>query len=133
MKRIIATLLILTTIFSGGLLLQGKAAAVNVFQNTCDSATFKAKNPHVCQDVENQTNSQSNPFVRIIKGAIEVISFIIGVAAVIGIIVSGLRFILADGNSNAIASARSGLLYSIVGLAVAVFAQAIVAFVLNQV
>jgi ABC-type Fe3+ transport system permease subunit len=115
------------------MLLQGNAAAVNVFEHTCDSATFRAKNPDVCQDVEKQNNSGSNPFVRIIKAAIEVISFIIGVAAIIGIIVSGLRFILANGDSNAIASARSSLLYSLIGVAVAVLAGAIVAFVLNRV
>jgi hypothetical protein len=38
----------------------------------------------------------------------------------------------AGGDSQSVASARSALIYSLVGLAVAVLAQAIVAFVLDN-
>ena len=45
-----------------------------------------------------------------------------GAAAVIGIVVSGLRFILANGDSGSIATARSGLIFSLVGVVVVILA-----------
>jgi hypothetical protein len=47
--------------------------------------------------------------------------------------VSGFRFLTAGGDSNAAASARSGLIYSLIGVAVVASAQLIVIFVLDKV
>jgi hypothetical protein len=60
----------------------------------------------------------------------QIIAIFVGVAAVIVIIVSGLRFVTSSGDPSAVASARQALIYAIVGLVVAAAAQAIVSLVL---
>jgi hypothetical protein len=67
-----------------------------------------------------------------ITTAINIISFIVGVAAVIMIIIGGFKFITAQGDSAGIASARNTILYAIIGLVVVAMAQFIVKFVLTK-
>lgn len=64
--------------------------------------------------------------------AINVFSLIVGVAAVIMIIVGGLKYILSMGDSNNINSAKNTILYAVIGLVVVAFAQIIVRFVLDK-
>ena len=65
--------------------------------------------------------------------AINLLSLIAGVAAVIMIIISGLKFITAQGDAGNVATARSTLIYAIVGLVIVALAQFIVHFVLGKV
>lgn len=58
---------------------------------------------------------------------------IIGALALLMITVSGLRYITAAGDPQKTAQAKNGVIYSLVGLAVAIAAQAIVSFVTNRV
>ena len=59
-------------------------------------------------------------------------SIIIGIAAVIMVIVGGLSLITANGDAQAIARARSSIIYALVGIVIAALAQILVAFVLNK-
>jgi hypothetical protein len=58
---------------------------------------------------------------------------VIGALAVLIIVISGLRFILANGDPQTISQARNTIIYAVVGLAVAVSAEIIVTFVLGHV
>lgn len=53
--------------------------------------------------------------------------------ALLMVVISGFRYIIANGDPNATASARNGILYSIIGLVVVMAAYSIVAFVVNGV
>jgi hypothetical protein len=64
---------------------------------------------------------------------INILSWVVGVVAVVMIIIGGLSFILAAGDSGRIAKARTTILYAIVGLVVVAFAQIIVRYVLKKV
>jgi len=68
-----------------------------------------------------------------ITAVINILSIVVGIVAVIAIIVCGLRMITSNGDSSSFASARTGIIYAIVGLIVVAFAQFIVQFVLNKV
>ncbi len=57
---------------------------------------------------------------------------IIGAFAVLMITVSGLRYVLSAGDPEKAKRARNGIIYSLVGLAVAIAAEAIVAFVVGR-
>jgi hypothetical protein len=63
---------------------------------------------------------------------ISTIIYIIGVLCVIMIVVGGLMFVLSSGDPGKVKSARDMIIYSAIGLAVAIFAQAIVSFVLSR-
>lgn len=80
-----------------------------------------------------QGNAASGSLNKTIASIINILSFVAGFAAVIMIIISGLKFITAQGDASGVASARSALIYAIVGLVVVALAQFIVHFVLGRV
>lgn len=133
MRRLILILTTLITFSAPTLAVSGNALAADVFQ-PCGS-NGSAGNSDVCKDANAQhgNGGTNNPIIDIIKAAINILSFIIGVAAVIGIVVSGIRLMTSGGDSQAVASARSGLVYSLVGIAVVALAQLLVAYVLGKV
>lgn len=154
-KLLATSLLLIVGVSSAALFMSPRAAAVatnDVFNNSCQGYTVNADDPTststpkpaACEDIARQQHcndvkgtatacQSTNPIIAIIKTAISFIAKVLGAAAVIGIIVSGLRLILSNGDSNAIASARSGLVYCLVGVAIALLAQAIVSYVLKDV
>jgi hypothetical protein len=131
MKRFLLILITLITFSAPVLVTTGTAAAVDVFQSCNGAGSGSA----VCQDAGSQegNNGNNNPVIKIIKAAINVLSYIIGAAAIIGLVVSGIRLMTAGGDSQAVASARSAAIYSLIGIAVVILAQALVAYVLNKV
>lgn len=66
----------------------------------------------------------------VIRAAVQVLSIIIGSAAIIMILISGMRYIFAAGDSNKISGAKTTLIYALVGVVVAALAQLLVHFVL---
>lgn len=92
-----------------------------------------ASNTSVCQDVQTQASGGGNAVIRLIIDAINIISFLVGVAAIIIIIISGIRLVTSGGGSNAVAGAKSGIIAAVVGIVVVVLAQTIVIFVLNNI
>lgn len=69
----------------------------------------------------------------VFKTIVNVLLFIIGAVAIIMIIVSGIRYTTSGGNANSVAAAKNTLLYSVIGLVVAIFAYAIVNWVVGRI
>lgn len=69
---------------------------------------------------------------RVIKAVINILSVVVGVAAVIMVIIGGMKYVTSGGDSSSIASAKSTIIYAIVGLVIAALAQMIVRFVLTE-
>lgn len=67
-----------------------------------------------------------------IEGFINILSVIVGFAAVIMIIIGGFKFITAGGDSGAVASARSTIIYALIGLVIVALAQVIVHYVIRK-
>lgn len=57
---------------------------------------------------------------------------IIGAFALLMVTISGLRYVVSGGSPEKTAKARNALIYSLVGLAVAIGAEAIVTFVVKR-
>lgn len=68
----------------------------------------------------------------IVKAVVSILSIIVGVAAVIMLIIGGLKYVTSGGDSNAVSSAKNTVLYALIGLVVAVLAQFIVHFIINK-
>lgn len=64
-----------------------------------------------------------------LKTILSIVFGIIGGLSLLIITVSGLRYITAAGDPQKISNAKNGIIYSLVGLAIAIAAQAIVSFV----
>ena len=65
--------------------------------------------------------------------AICALAFIVGSVSVIAMIYGGLRFVISNGDQNAVKQSKDTILYAVVGLVVALLAQAIVSFVLSNI
>jgi ABC-type amino acid transport system permease subunit len=66
-----------------------------------------------------------------IKTVLQIVFGIIGAFAVLNITLSGLKYVTSAGNEQKTAEAKNGIVYSLVGLMIAISAEAIVAFVIT--
>ena len=94
------------------------AEAINIYQ-ACDGSSSS----QVCASTSDSASS-------LIKRISNVLMFIVGAVAVIMIIISGIRYASSGGNSAQVTAAKNTLLYSVVGLIVALLAYAVVGFVI---
>lgn len=76
-------------------------------------------------------NCSDSGVTSVIKAAVEILSIVIGFAAVIMVLVSGFKYITSGGDSGKVSSAKSTLVYALVGVAVAALAQTLIHFVLS--
>lgn len=58
--------------------------------------------------------------------------FVVGAIAVIMVIIGGLRYVLSNGDSAGLKSAKDTILYAIIGVVVALVAYALVSFVIGR-
>lgn len=68
----------------------------------------------------------------VLRTLLNILSIIAGMAAVIMIIIAGIRYITSSGESNNVAGAKNALIYALVGLVVVVISQSLVRFVINR-
>ena len=80
----------------------------------------------------NGTDCSGSGITKIVRAAVTVLSIIIGAAAVLMIVVSGLRYITSSGDSAKVSAAKTTLIYALIGVAIAALAQLLVHFALNQ-
>jgi hypothetical protein len=67
-----------------------------------------------------------------INTAVNILSIIVGAAAVISIISSGFKYITSGGDAGKVGNAKNTLIYALIGIALAVLAQLIVRLVITQ-
>lgn len=76
--------------------------------------------------------NNSTDLMTFITNIINVILFVAGAVAVIMIIIGGIRYITSNGDQTHVKAAKDTILYSVVGLIVALLAYAIVNFVVTK-
>jgi cytochrome bd-type quinol oxidase subunit 2 len=130
MKRRILSLISMVILVATMLLPLPALAANNVFQGPCE--TSAAKQSSICQNGQTKSNPLTGPNGLIVK-ITRIVAIIGGAAAVIIIIISGLRYILSDGDAKQTSEARSGILYAAVGLIIIVLAASIISWVMNEI
>mgnify|MGYP000905519408 CR=1 FL=1 len=96
------------------------AGAINVFKGcsgTSSAEVCKAKDDSIATPVQT---------------IISILFYVIGIVAVIMIIVGAIRYTISNGDASQIKSAKDTVLYSVIGLIVAMLAYAIVNFVTGK-
>ncbi len=124
-------LIISIILFVGSLLFMpaSSMAASHVF-GFCNQS---GANPAICSDAQGAASHPTvNPVISVLKKVINVVSLILGIIAVVIIIISGFRMVLGGSDPATISSSRDAIIYALIGILVAVFAQAIVIFVLDK-
>jgi len=79
-----------------------------------------------------KTDEQASNFNNSISTVTNILLFIIGIASVIMLIVGGFQYIFSSGDSTKTATAKNTILYSIIGIVVALLAYAITAFIFGK-
>lgn len=102
--------------------LQSGSVAAQASEAVCDSLTEVG---------ESCTESQST-IQGVISFALNLLSWVAGIIAVIILIISGLRFMTGAGDPQSITTARRGVIYALVGIMVVILSQSIVRFVVNK-
>lgn len=104
---------------------------------TCpdDAERKSADNIAQCYLPENETDKKGKEkdLIWYIQATINVILGCVGIIAVVTLIIGGISFITSQGDPGKVAKARNTILYSIVGIIVALLAFAIVNFVLDSI
>lgn len=103
----------------------------NIFQQTSYVGASAASEIKSGYQAAGGDDSDSNNLTSIIGTIVNTMLFIVGVLAVIMIIYSGIRYITAHGDKGQVENAKNTLIYSIVGLVVAIVAYALVNWVLG--
>jgi len=104
-------------------------------------ATFASPADDVCEGIGGiasddgcSTGGEGDPTVEsTLSVVINVLSVLVGIAAVIMIIWGGFRYVTAGGDASKTTSARQTITYAIIGLIIVALAQFIVQFVIERV
>ena len=123
-KFIASIMLALGIVASPGLVAVQPAYAQDASEAECEA--LGSVNSNSC------TTSSNTQISTVIEVALNILSIAAGIIAVISLIISGLKYITAQGDANSISSARSSVIYAIVGISIVVLSQVIVRFVINQ-
>lgn len=94
----------------------------------CD--TVSPPKPDVCNQISGPVTS--NPVIKTISAAIQILSLVIGFASVIMIMVGGIRYVISNGDPQRVKAAKDTVMYSLVGIVIALSAQLIILFILNK-
>lgn len=92
-------------------------AATNFLGDACSGASADSQ---ICK---NKNNTNTQPMV---KKIVNFMLYLVGILAVIMIIFGGIKFVSSAGDANKVNSAKNIILYSVIGLMVAIFSYAIV-------
>jgi len=104
------------------------AAPADIQSGLCSGASLDASGG-TCDVTASDAQSTVTKTLALI---INIFSLVVGVAAVIMIIIGGLRYIISGGDSGNVTSAKNTILYAIIGLVVVALSQFIVKFVLTK-
>jgi len=85
-----------------------------------------------CSDTANSGQNDIYGPTGLISDAIDIISVIAGIAAIVVIMIGGFRFVVSGGDSNSVSGARSMILYALVGLVIIGAAQLIMRFIIGS-
>lgn len=108
-------------------------AQVDISSEVCSTSP----RPAICDDINAVDGTEStNPLYGpdgVLTSAVNILSILAGVAAVIMLILGGIKMALGQGDPGKISGARNQIIYALVGIAVAVVAQGVVRLVLNNI
>lgn len=67
-----------------------------------------------------------------VRTGVVLMSYLVGVAAIIMVIMGAFKYVTSGGDTNKVTSAKNTIVYALIGLVVAVLAQVLVRFVLTK-
>ena len=112
----------------------------SAFVLTMPVLVYAAPGDVVCDQLNTQSQgtvkcdgSSESSVSKIIEQVVNLLTFIIGTAAVVIIVVAGLMYVVSGGNPQNTARAKDAIIYAVVGLIVTVMARLVVNFVISRI
>ena len=132
MRRFVMVIISLAAVAGIGLafLATPVLAKNDITQDNIKAVCDNNPNSTVCRDLDNPDAGKGVP--HLFQNIINILLYAAGLVAIIMIVVSGIRFVTSRGDSNTVTKARQTLIYSVVGLLIAVLAFAVVNFVFSR-
>lgn len=106
-------------------------ASADVQGSLCGAATQLSVNAGSV-DCQTATSGSENHFQGIAKDIVNILSVVVGIAAVVMIIFAGFRYITSGGNQESVKTAKQALIYAIIGIVIVALAQIIANFVFTH-
>src|SRR5665213_1488351 len=102
-------LIVLVGVILPSLVFMPGVQAVSILNQSCTGSDSTSA---VCQDGNTNANAPNPIFgpSGILTSATQLIAYIVGIASVVIIIISGFRMVISGGDSNRVSSARSALI-----------------------
>lgn len=123
MSKITAVIISLFTSVIVGVSLAPAVGAINVLETACNSASGSNE---VCNNRGDDLNST-------MTDVINMLLYAVGIVSVVAIIIGGIYYTTSTGDQSKIQTAKNTILYAVIGLVVAMFAFAIVNFVVANI
>lgn len=127
-KMILSALIVVCSVF-GFSAISVASLPTNVSAQAANSVVKKGIKTATTADMENKSIAGEGGLISIL---INFLLWAVGILSVIMIIFSGFRYITSSGDASKTKSAQSTLIYSVVGLIVAIMAWAIVNMVIKR-
>lgn len=108
--------------------LVGIIAAVPLYQ----SSVLAAPADEIRDGIDAAGGANEDDLSVKIQDVVNILLFILGAIAVIMIVIGGIRYSTSNGDTGSIKTAKDTILYSVIGLIVAIMAYAIVNFVIDS-
>jgi len=102
---------------------------IEVLQILADATTNCIGNGNVCETGLPQVAATGNQ----LRTILQIIMGVLAAVAVLMVTIGGFRYVTSEGNPENTKKARSTIVYALIGLVVAISAEAIVSFFLNGV
>ena len=104
-------------------------SAISVIASVCSGSQIYDASTNTCYDTSLPTVSASSSELQTI---LQILFGILGALAVLFIVIGGFSYVVSGGDPQATGKAKSTIMYAVVGLIIAVFAEAIVTFVIGH-
>lgn len=133
MKRILILLLLITTSCSAFIASNGVIMAAEPVDSSVSAKS------EVCRGLGLTPNprtgdckSEGVTINRVLEVVLNLLSAVAAIAAIIMIMISGMRYVTSAGDSAGVQGAKNTIIYAIVGLIIVAVSQAIVQIVINR-
>lgn len=93
----------------------------------------KAVCDHLPAELKAECQAGQTGVRNLIAVVINVLTYIVGIAAVVMLIIAGLMYTVSGGDPDRLKTAKNMIIYSMVGIVIAFAGQAIIRFVLSNV
>jgi len=131
LKIVVGSLLVMGVVLGLSFMSLQDAGAASPKEAACIGSGGKWSNPGA-EDGICTTPGQTRTVSSTLQQVVNVLVFLVGAVSVIMAIIGGLRYALAQGDSNAVNAAKNTIIYAIIGLVVSMAAYGIVNFVAFQ-